>query len=95
MYFSLSLCLFPRCWRFIYRWCGLRAATLVKPFWLSLGAIPPHHSGGIHLGYVINVTLRACEIENPSVSVEPVWRFLWLLVVCFCLSRRLSLQLSC
>lgn len=47
------------------------AATLVKPFWLSFGAIPPHHSGGIHLGYVINVTLRACEIANPSVSVEP------------------------
>lgn len=31
-----------------------------------------------------------CEIEEkPSVSVEPVWRFLLLLVVCFCLSRRL------
>lgn len=31
-----------------------------------------------------------CEIEEkPSVSVEPVWWFLLLLVVCFCLSRRL------
>lgn len=78
-----------RCWRFICRWCGLREATLVKPFWLSLGAIPPHHSGGIHLGYVIDVTPRACEIEKPLVSVEPVWQFLLLLVVCFCLSRRL------
>lgn len=46
--------------------------------------------GGIHLRYVIHVTPRACEIEEkPSVSVEPVWRFLLLLVVCFCLSRRL------
>lgn len=91
MYFSFPLHL-PRCWRFIFRWCGLLEATLVKPFWLSLGAIPPHHSGGIRLGYVIHVTHRACETEEkPSISVEPAWPFLFLLllVVCFCLSRRL------
>lgn len=89
MCFSLSLCIFPLCWRFIFRWCGLH----IRHFGKDLLAIPRCHPStplaGIHLGYVIHVTHRACEIEEKSsVSVEPVWRFLLLLVVCFCLSRR-------